>query len=450
MEKIPVVQDYTPEPDGKLHVRLTEGRFQNLRRLTSWPLMALYFALVWGQINGEPLLLFSFEQHRILFFGNAISWRDLSLLAGLLIAAASLLFFLAVAWGRVWCGFACPQSIWTWMFIRIEDFTEGKAHTRAREARLPLSGSLIVRRLLKHLLWSALALATAVTFVGYFVPIRELFADATQLQLSADTWTWVLIIALLTYLNAGLVREKICLHACPYARFQSVMFDSDTHTVCYDKDRGEPRASRRKGDGNEGDCVDCGICQQVCPTGIDIRNGLQAACIDCGACIDACDQVMTKLERPTGLIRFTSEAQLTGEPSHILRPRLAGYGLVMLCAFTGVIYGFTDTTKLLVEIRRDRTALFTRIDRHTVCNNYQIKVEGYEKQQGSVAVSLAEPGRFKIFGAPSIDLGENSATWLPYRVCATAPKHAKMTFAFKFSSGNSVTTKETTFLTRRF
>lgn len=449
MEKIPVVQDI-PAPEGKLHVRLTEGRFQNVRRLTSWPLLALFFTLVWIESNGEPWLLFSFEQHRILLFGNAISWRDLSLLAGLLIAAAALLFFVAVAWGRVWCGFACPQSIWTWMFIRIENITEGSAHTRARQARQPITGELASRRLVKHLLWLALALATSVTFVGYFVPIRQIITASAQFQLSADIAAWIGIIALLTYLNAGLVREKICLHACPYARFQSVMFDADTQTVSYDQSRGEPRVSRRKGDGSAGDCVDCGICQQVCPTGIDIRNGLQAACIDCGACIDGCDRVMKKLGRPPGLIRFTSESRLQGQPGRVLRPRLTGYALVMVSAFAGVIFGFTDTTELLIEIRRDRTALFRQMDRNTVCNHYQIKVEGYQKQSNSVLVTLAEPAEFTLFGPPAIDLSENSATWLPYRICATIPQPVKRTLVFRFINGDSEARKETTFLTHRF
>lgn len=225
MEKIPVVQDYTPSfaEDGKIHVRLTKGRFQNLRRLTSWPLMALFFGLVWIQIDGQPWLLFSFAQHQIVLFGNALSWHDLPLLAGLLIASACLLFFMAVAWGRVWCGFACPQSIWTWLFIRIEDFTEGQASKRARAEGQPLRGERLLRRIAKHMLWIGLATLTALTFTGYFIPIREIVSDAVQLQLSPAISGWLAIMAGLTYANAGLVREKICLHACPYSRFQSVM-----------------------------------------------------------------------------------------------------------------------------------------------------------------------------------------------------------------------------------
>lgn len=452
MEKIPAVQDYTPcaSREGKIHVRLTQGRFQNLRRLTSWPLLGLFFGLVWVQVDGQPWLLFSFEQRRIFLFGTAFSWHDLPLLAGLLIASACLLFFLAVAWGRVWCGFACPQSIWTWLYIRIENWTEGNASRRAREEQTPLTFKRLLKRVAKHALWVLLALATAVTFTGYFIPIREIISEGIQLQLSAMAAGWILVMAGLTYVNAGLVREKICLHACPYARFQSVMFDGDTQTVSYDARRGEPRANRRKAANRRGDCVDCGLCVQVCPVGIDIRDGLQAACIDCGACIDACDAVMEKLERSRGLIRFASEAQLNGRPSRVFRPRLAGYGAVMLSAFACVFYGFTDTTSLLVEIRRDRGALFTQLDRHTVCNHYQIKVEGYDAGQQLVDVSISGIDQYELFGADQIDLTESSATWLPYRVCIKRPGRPKTEFTFDFGNGEATTSKGTTFIARTF
>ncbi|NVK41532.1 MAG: cytochrome c oxidase accessory protein CcoG [Oceanospirillaceae bacterium] len=451
MEKIDVVQDYTPPfaQDGKFHVRLTEGRFQNWRRLTSWPLLALFFGLVWVQIDGQPWLLFSFEQRRINLFGSVLSWHDLPLLAGLMIAGASLLFFLAVAWGRVWCGFACPQSIWTWLFIRIEQFTEGRASQRARQEHQPIKGELLLRRITKHGLWILLATATAVTFTGYFVPIRDIVADAVNLEMSPALWGWILIMAALTYANAGLVREKICLHACPYSRFQGVMFDRETRTVSYDQGRGEPRASRRNAGPDSGDCVDCGLCVQVCPTGIDIRDGLQAACIDCAACIDACDDVMTKLKRPTGLIRFASEAEFAGEKYRLMRPRLAGYGAVIIAAFGGVLWGFAGTTELLVEIRRDRGALFTQMDEHTVCNNYRVKVEGFAEEQSLISVSVQGPGRFRLFGAENIDLNESNSTWLPYRVCGIDIEQPRSALTFSFAGQQVSASKETTFLTQR-
>ena len=448
MEKIPVVQDHTPpfSQDGKFHVKLIEGRFQNLRRLTTWPLITLLFAMVWVQVDGQPWVLFSFENRAIFLFGLSLSWHDLPLLSGLMIAGGGLLFFLSVGWGRVWCGFACPQSIWTWIFIRIEQWTEGRANERAKFEDKVLTGSRPFRRVLKHLLWVAVAGLTAITFTGYFIPIREMLAAALSLELSAGLMCWIVIMTALTYLNAGLVREKICLHACPYSRFQGVMFDSNTLTVSYDSARGEPRANRRSADENSGDCVDCDLCVQVCPTGIDIRDGHQAACIDCAACIDACDSVMKKLQRPLGLIRFASEAELNKQPQQVLRPRLMGYAFVMLCSFSAVFYGFTDTTKLLVEIRRDRTTLFTQLDDDQVCNNYLVKVENFDSTQQMTKVSVSGEGEFQLFGVEQINFQENNATWMPYRVCTLEPRQPRMELEFHFSGENAYTSKTTTFL----
>lgn len=451
-EQSPIVEEYIPfAREGKFHVRLTTGLFQNLRRLTTWPLIALFFGLVWVQVDGQPWLLFSFSQRSIFLFGHTLSWHDLPLLAGLMIAGACLLFFMAVAWGRVWCGFACPQSIWTWLFIRIEDLTEGRASLRARQEGKALRGLPLMRRLLKHLLWILLATVTALTFTGYFIPIRDILGDASQLELSAGITGWIVIMAGLTYANAGLVREKICLHACPYSRFQGVMFDRDTLTVSYDKARGEPRANRRNADANSGDCVDCGLCVQVCPTGIDIRDGLQAACIDCGACIDACDGVMKKLDRDTGLIRFASEAQLQKQPSRLLRPRLAGYAAVMACAFGAVLFGFTQTTDLLVEIRRDRGALFVQLDEETYCNNYRVKVEGFADTAALIRVAVSGLADYQLFGPAQLDLNEHNSTWLPYRVCTQSPEQPRADLSFQFFAGGiQQAEKHTTFITQSF
>ncbi|MDF2180632.1 cytochrome c oxidase accessory protein CcoG [Neptuniibacter sp. CAU 1671] len=448
MEKIPVVQIHalSTASTEKFHVKIVEGKFQNLRRLISWPLIALFFLLVWVQINDQPWLLFSFAQRQIILFGHSLSWHDLPLLAGLMIAGASLLFFLAVAWGRVWCGFACPQSIWTWLFIRIEDWTEGRASERARADTQPLRGERLLRRALKHLLWIALALITTLTFTGYFVPIREIIDDLFHYQASATLVGWIIIMTGLTYANAGLVREKICLHACPYSRFQSVMFDQDTLTVSYDAKRGEPRAHKRQADTNSGDCVDCHLCVQVCPTGIDIRNGLQAECIDCGACIDACNTVMDKLSLPRGLIRFASASGLQDQPERVLRPRLISYAVAMVIAFGAVLYGFTETTQLLVEIRRDRGALFTQLDENTICNHYRLKIEGFGLANQKIAVTLKEHPAFQLYGPPVIDLSENNAVWLPYRVCAENMTLPKSEVLFELKGSAVAVTKKTTFI----
>lgn len=451
MEKIPVVQEHPPTfaKDGKFHVRLTEGRFQNLRRLTTWPLIALFFGLVWVQIDGTPWLLFSFEQRRIFLFGSSLSWHDLPLLAGIMIAGACLLFFMAVAWGRVWCGFACPQSIWTWLFIRIEEFTEGRASKRNKQDEKGLTADLLLRRSAKHLLWWLLSLATAITFTGYFIPVRDIVEGFITLGLAPALWGWLLIMTALTYANAGLVREKICLHACPYSRFQGVMFDRDTRTVSYDTQRGEPRAamrSKNSKNSKSGDCVDCGICVQVCPTGIDIRNGLQAACIDCGACIDACDKVMDTLKKPSGLIRFASESELAHETPRFLRPRLIGYGAAIVCAISAVLYGFTATNSLLVEIRRDRNALFIQLDEDTFCNIYRIKVESFNATDPLIEVSISDSHAYELFGPAQLDMRDVGATWVPYRVCAANIDSPRSELVFNFNGQTVSAAKATTFL----
>ncbi|MAD44810.1 MAG: cytochrome c oxidase accessory protein CcoG [Oceanospirillaceae bacterium] len=453
MESIPVVQldpnhaEQTnativtghAQVNGKFYVRLTHGVYQNLRRSISWPLITLFFAAVWIPWGDHPLVLFSFSERRIFLGPLQLSWYDLPLLAGLLITGAALLFFMAVAWGRVWCGFACPQSIWSWIFIRIEDWTEGSAGQRRRQDTRGLSASQWARRISKHLLWLLVALATALTFTGYFVPMRTLLPELAQWHIASAVWMWVLTMAALTYLNAGLVREKICQHACPYSRFQSVMFDADTRTVSYDRRRGEPRSA-------QGDCVDCTLCVQVCPAGIDIRNGLQLACIDCGACIDACDKVMNKIGKATGLIRFASEHQLSGNASPLIRPKLLSYLLAVVIGATAVGWGFSQSSGLLVEVARQRGQLYTERPDNTVCNDIRIKAEGLIADEHLVKVAVSRPD-FELAGPGNIDLQALAGQWLNYRVCADHTEQPATPLVFTFSLGDEVVEKPFKFLT---
>lgn len=442
-------------------VRLIEGRFQSIRRWVSAPMMALFFLTVWFQVDGQPVILFSYDTQRILLWGSSLSWHDLPLLGGLLITAAMLLFFAAVAWGRVWCGFACPQSVWTWVFLRIETLTLGTPGLRQRRLK-DQPGAYRVRQLVKHALWLVLALATALTFTGYFVPVRELLAQLASFELSTGSAIWVTVMTLLTYLNAGFVREKICLHACPYSRFQSVMFDSHTRTVSFDVKRGEPRQRRSKkavqeqqasASAPQGDCVDCHLCVQVCPVGIDIRDGLQAPCIDCGACIDACDRVMAKLKRPLGLIRFASEAELQhddGYRSPWLRPRLVGYALVCVTAVLMVVVGFQHTTRLLVEVQRDRDQLYIWQD-DAICNHYRLKVERFDGGSNvsdpvQIAVSSASGGGWQLGGEPRLDSDALGNQWLRYKVCSEEELPYRSDITFRFTTQAHRVDKATTFI----
>ncbi|WP_114417918.1 cytochrome c oxidase accessory protein CcoG [Marinospirillum perlucidum] len=436
-------------PSSKFHVRLTPGRMQNWRRLISWPLLIAFFSLVWITYDGRPLLLFDFEQRRLLVFASHFSWQDLPILTGFLIAAAALLFFMAMGWGRIWCGFACPQSCWTWIFLRIENWLEGSAKQRAQADQYPLTGQFLLRRLTKHLLWIAVALATSLTFTGYFIPIRELLAELVQLQASPAVWIWVGSMALLTYLNAGLVREQICLHACPYSRFQGVMMDADTRKVSYDFVRGEPRGrgSRKKSQKDKGSCVDCDLCVQVCPTGIDIRKGSQAACIDCGACIDACDQVMDKTGQARGLIRFASEAEIQGKFSPFWRPRLVGYGLVCLLALMAAGYGLSSKKELVAEIRRERGQLYRILGNDQLCNFYHIKLEAFHPRLQTAEVRLVDQPDFSLQGPQQLRL-DNRGDWVAYRICTDNLQASGGSMLLEFHADSVVLSKKTSFISQ--
>lgn len=470
MERIPVVELISPSslsPSaklGKIYVRLFSGTFSHLRRLVSWPLLLAYFAIAWFQQEDQPLLLFSFEARRLFFFGWQFGWGDIPLLAGILVVAAFGLFAMAVAWGRVWCGYACPQSVWTWIFLRVEEITEGSAWHRKKQDKKGLTTTLFFRRTCKHLIWCAVAVLTAVTFTGYFVPMSEIFAGLLTAEASVAVWSWILIMAGLTYLNAGLVREKICLHACPYSRFQSVMFDDNTRTVSYDAIRGGAKVMARndveeikQSKTTKGDCVDCELCVQVCPVGIDIREGLQAACIDCGACIDACDSVMDKLNRASGLIGYYSQNMLERRPSPIVRRRLLGYSLVFTLVVAALGTVIAQREQIHTSITRDRNSLFNELPDGSICNSYTVEFESFYSDAKTLSVAvkaMPEAGGFRLSGPKVITLADGRVVTRNYQVCAELSQlqpqgklQKRITpITFIFSSDGAVIKNATTFI----
>ncbi|WP_416886576.1 cytochrome c oxidase accessory protein CcoG [Marinospirillum sp.] len=436
------------QPQG---VRLTEGFYQQLRRWISWPLLALFFIGPWVVIKGQPGFLFDFAAGRILIFGLYFSWQDLYLLTGLLIAAAFMLFALAIYWGRVWCGFACPQSIWTWIFLRIEQWTEGPPQKR-QTLQMTQPHLFWWKRSFKHSLWMLVALVTSLTFTAYFIPMRELLSELARGEAPIYVWSWLLCMTLLTYLNAGLVREKICLHACPYSRFQSAMMDETTKKVSYDYVRGEPRRQRDRKQVAADACIDCTLCVQVCPTGVDIREGMQAGCIDCGACIDACDAVMVKIQQPKGLIRFASEQELSGQVQPHKRWRLAGYLSLLLLALSGVVYGFAHKTQMTAEVRRERGELVRYLGDGTLCNFYHIKVESFDSRLQEVAVRLAGDHPLQLFGPELLPL-DNLGEWVAYRLCVLDASAARdlppsLPVQLEFMAGDVHLVRSTSFLSR--
>jgi len=326
------------EAHRKVYPRTVKGRFSSWRWAFVWLTQLVFYGLPWLQWATEQgsrqAVLFDLAARRFYLFGYVLYPQDFIYLTGLLVASALSLFLFTAVAGRLWCGFACPQTVYTEMFLWIERKVEGDRPHRIKLDAGGLTLEKMAKKSTKHVLWGGLALWTGFTFVGYFTPISELGLAFLQARMGSWEVFWVFFYAFATYGNAGFLREQVCKYMCPYARFQSAMFDKDTLIVSYDTVRGEPRGTRGRRDDlvakGLGSCIDCTMCVQVCPTGIDIRDGLQIECIGCAACIDACDGIMDKMGYPRGLISYTTEHNLSGQKTHLLRPRLIGYAVALL------------------------------------------------------------------------------------------------------------------------
>ena len=362
----------------KIYPREVHGLYATLRNTSVIGLLAIYFVLPWVAWDGRQAVLFDLPARKFYIFSLTFWPQDFLNLAFLLIIAALSLFFFTALAGRLWCGYACPQTVWTELFIWVERLLEGNRSQQIRLDKLPRWNRERVRaKLLKHAVWLVIAWYTGFTFLAYFRPAGDLLADMMVLNLGPWETFWLFFYTLATYGNAGWMREQVCMYMCPYARFQSAMFDNDTLVVSYDIQRGEPRGSRRasedyKGKGL-GDCIDCRICVQVCPTGIDIRNGLQYQCIGCCACIDACDDVMDKMQYPKGLIRYTTQNAIAGKRSRVLRPRVLIYATVMLVFFALFVYTVMQRIPLELDVIRDRNQLY-RETQGLIENVYTLKI----------------------------------------------------------------------------
>ena len=365
-------------PSNRIYVRAAYGLFQKLRRYTGWGLIVLFLALPMIRWNGHQAVLFDIAKQQYHIFNMTLFPQDLTLLAWVFIIAAFALFFITTYLGRVWCGYTCPQTVWTFIFIWFEERFEGTANKRKRLDQMPWSFNKIWRKAAKHSGWIIVSLLTGLAFSSYFVPVDELYYDFITFNAGFATTASVLFFATITYGNAGWMRSIVCTHMCPYARFQSTMFDKNTFIVGYDTTRGETRGPRRrKEDPKElglGDCVDCDLCVQVCPTGIDIRDGLQYECINCGACIDACDETMERMGYEKGLISYTSEQKLEGKETHVMRPKIIGYGLMLLVMIGMFITNILNLSSAELEIVRDRTALYRENSEGLIENTYTLKI----------------------------------------------------------------------------
>ncbi len=430
---IDVIEESLYEVRQRIYPRSVSGIFARWRIVLVIATQLLFYGLPWVSWNGRQAVLFDLIQRKFYIFGLVLWPQDVIYLTLLLILSALALFLFTAVAGRLFCGYACPQTVYTEIFMWIERKVEGDRFVRIRldGEEWPWSIHKWRLKITKHFLWLIIAFLTGFTFIAYFTPIETLSTAILHLSLGPWQTFWLCFYSFATWGNAGFMREQVCKYMCPYARFQSVMVDKDTFIVTYDKIRGEPRGSRSKSDDHAnlglGDCVDCSICVQVCPTGIDIRDGLQYMCIGCGACIDACDQVMEKVDYPKGLIRYTTERAIEDQESnqstkrHILRPRVLIYAAFISILSTAFLISLATRNPLRVDIMRDRGALAREVDGVRIENIYRIQIMNASENNMNVQVKATGLPDLKILNSQGqlvteIKIGPASNLLMPIKV----------------------------------
>ncbi len=398
----------------KIYPKAVSGWFIRWRWALVWFTQLLFYGLPWLEWNARQAVLFDLGARRFYIFGLVLYPQDFIYLTALLLISAYALFLFTAVAGRLWCGYACPQTVYTELFMWVERKFEGDRAARMKLDAAPWSLLKFARKGGKQLVWGALALWTGFTFVGYFTPVKILAAEVAALGLGPWELFWVLFYGFATYLFAGHMREQVCKYMCPYARFQSAMFDKDTLIISYDAERGEPRGSRgRKIDikaAGLGACIDCNLCVQVCPTGIDIRKGLQYECIGCAACIDVCNGVMDKMSYPRGLIRYDTQNGLSEHLSRaqlirrMFRPRVLVYAGILVLICVALFWHLLTRTPFKVDVVRDRASLARLVEDGYVENVYRLQVMNATEQtqsyrvtaQGLQGLALAQPLRLTV------------------------------------------------------
>jgi cytochrome c oxidase accessory protein FixG len=421
----------------KIHPRIVLGYFTRLKALSGTVLLGLYYIIPWLQWEGRQAILFDLPARKFHIFGLTFWPQDFIYLSFLLIIAAISLFLFTTLAGRLWCGFACPQTIWTDAFLWMERLVEGDRAKQIKLDNAPLSFRKFRIKATKHTLWIVFALFTGFTFVGFFTPIRELSQGVMTFNLGGWETFWLFFYSFATYGNAGWLREQVCIYMCPYARFQSAMFDKDTMIIAYDEKRGEGRGARKRDNKDYknqglGDCIDCTMCVQVCPTGIDIRDGLQYQCISCSACVDVCNDIMDKMNYPKGLIRYTTENMLNGIPTHIVRPRLFIYGGILLAIFIGMGYAINTRSLVQLDVIRDRSRLFIETDAGSIENIYQLRIMNKDNQPHVYDIAATGIEGLKFAKEHKIEVGAGDVITLPVRLAANPDNLAKRSTKVNF------------------
>jgi cytochrome c oxidase accessory protein FixG len=393
------------EAHRKVYPREVKGRFTSLRNLAVWVLLGAFYLAPWLQWNGRQAILFDLPARKFYLFGLTLWPQDFIFLTWLLVIAALSLFFFTAIGGRLWCGYACPQTVWTEAFLWMEKVTEGDRSRRMKLDQAPWSAHKLARKAAKQFLWITFAAWTGFSFVGFFTPVQTLASEVFTASLGPWETFWVLFYGFATYGNAGYLREQVCKYMCPYARFQSAMFDRDTLVVSYDAERGEPRGGRKKGADPRaaglGDCTDCTLCVQVCPTGIDIRQGLQYECIACASCIDACDGVMDRMGYPRGLVRYATQQQLDHRETQVLRPRIVVYGALLALLVAGFGVALALRKPVALDALHDRNTLYRSLETGEIENVYTLKIINKDERAHRFVVSVSAGDGDDAEGGPA-------------------------------------------------
>lgn len=407
----------------KIQPRSVRGRYDNLRVACLIITQVVFYGLPWLQWNGRQAVLFDLDARKFHLFGTVLWPQDFIYLAALLVMCALSLFFVTAVAGRVWCGYACPQTVYTSLFLWIEQKIEGDRPKRRKLDAAPMSWYKLRTRGLKHVIWVVIAIWTGFTFIGYFAPIRELGQQILALALGPWQWFWFIFYSFATWGNAGFLREQVCTYMCPYARFQGAMFDKDTLIITYDQERGDPRGSRSKkanpADLGLGSCIDCGLCVEVCPTGIDIRNGLQYQCISCAACVDVCNSVMDKMSYPRGLIRYTTENALVNHLDakaairRVLRPRVLVYATLLVILCSTLLSSLLLRNPLKVDIIRDRHSLARIAEDGGIENTYRLQLINTSEETLRVNLGALGLAGLAVDGNNQIEVPPTSNLLIP-------------------------------------
>jgi cytochrome c oxidase accessory protein FixG len=414
------------EKQKKIYPRSVHGWFASWRWALVWLTQLLFYGVPWLTWNGRQAVLFELTSRRFYIFDLVLYPQDFIYLTGLLVLSAFGLFFFTAVAGRLWCGYACPQTVYTEIFLWVEHRIEGERGARMKLDAGAWTANKLWRKGAKHAAWLAIGLWTGFTFVGYFTPVKTLWAEAFTLGFGPWEWFWVNFYGLATYGNAGFLREQVCKYMCPYARFQSAMFDRDTMIVSYDSARGDPRGTRARGADLKaaklGDCIDCGLCVHVCPVGIDIRDGLQYECIACSACIDACDGVMDKMKYPRGLIRYATENGLGERLSRtqmfvrVLRPRVLVYGAVLLAIAVAFAVSLSMRHTFKVDVVRDRMTLARIVDDGQIENLYRLQLMNATEQPQRYRIEVQGIAGAVLAGAGVVDVQPAQSRWVTLAV----------------------------------